>query len=116
MEIQQTSAVLSALKRAANGEKLAVLLDGSQAAAMAKLPFAGSLAVIETSPPVPVALVATLRKRIDDGRWKAVETAFLRLAEDRAAREALDGVRIAGFLPLDDKALTTARIAYRHAR
>ncbi len=116
VEIQQTSAVLSALKRAANGEKLAVLLDGSQAAAVAKLPFAGSLAVIETSPPVPVALVATLRKRIDDGRWKTVETAFLRLAEDRAAREALDGVRIAGFLPLDDKALTTARIAYRHAR
>src|SRR5438132_1182393 len=32
-EIQQTSAVLSALKRAANGEKLAVLRDGPQAAA-----------------------------------------------------------------------------------
>src|SRR5438552_495706 len=52
-EIQQTSAVLSALKRAANGEKLALLLDGSQAAAMAKLPFAGSLAVLQTSPPMP---------------------------------------------------------------
>jgi len=115
-EIQQTSAVLSALKRAANGEKLAVLLDGSQAAAMAKLPFAGSLAVLQTSPPMPVALVATVRKRIDDERWKTLEAAFLRLAEDRAAREALDAVRIAGFLPLDDKALTTARTAYRRAR
>jgi len=116
VEIQQTSAVLSALKRAANGEKVAVLLDGSQAAAMAKLPFAGSIAVLEASPPMPVALVATVRKRIDDERWKRLEAAFLRLAEDRAAREALDAVRIAGFLPLDDKALTTARTAYRRAR
>src|SRR5437764_894315 len=61
-------------------------------------------------------LLATLRKRIDDERWKTLEAAFLRLAEDRAAREALDAVRIAGFLPLDDKALTTARTAYRRAR
>ncbi|OLD07970.1 MAG: hypothetical protein AUI90_08170 [Deltaproteobacteria bacterium 13_1_40CM_3_69_14] len=116
VEIQQSSAVLSALKRSANGEKLAVLLDGSQAAAMAKLPFAGSLAVLETSPPMPVALIATLRKRIDDRRWNTLETAFLRLAEDRAAREALDGVRMAGFQPLDDKALAAARTAYRRAR
>jgi hypothetical protein len=116
VEIQQTSAVLSALKRAANREKEAVLVDGSQAAAMAKLPFADSLAVLGTSPPVPVAVVATLRKRIDDGRWSPLEAAFLRLAEDRAAREALDGVRIAGFLPLDDNALAAARAAYRRAR
>ena len=116
VEIQQTSAVLSALKRAANGEKAAVLVDGSQAAAMAKLPFVDSLTVLGTSPPVPVAVVATLRKRIDDGRWSPLEAAFLRLAEDRAAREALDGVRIAGFLPLDDNALAAARAAYRRAR
>jgi hypothetical protein len=114
--IQQTSAVLSALKRAASGEKVAVLLDGSQASAIASLPFASSLAVLETSPPLPVALIATLRKRIEDGRWTTLEAAFLRLAEDRAAREALDGVRIAGFLPLDDKALATARTAYRRKR
>src|SRR2546421_9994461 len=99
-QIQQTSAVLSALKRAANGEKLAVLLDGSQAAAMAKLPFAGSLAVLQTSPPMPVALVATVRKRIADERWKTLGAAVPRLAQGRAARGALDAVRIAGLLPL----------------
>src|SRR5438105_9547723 len=35
VEIQQTSAVLSALRQAAGGEKVVVLLDGSQAASMA---------------------------------------------------------------------------------
>src|SRR5439155_1384337 len=109
VEIEQTSAVLSALRRAASGEKVAVLLDGSQAAAMATLPFAGSLAPVETSPPVPVAVIATVRKRIDDQRWKALEPAFLRLAEDRSAREALDGVRMTGFVPLDEHALAAAR-------
>src|SRR2546428_5457482 len=116
VEVQQTAAVLSALKRSANGEKLAVLLDGSQAAAIAKLPFAGSLAVVETSPPMPVALIATLRKRIDDRRWNTLETAFLRLAEDRAAREALDGVRMAGLQPPGGKAPAAARAAYPRAR
>ena len=116
VEIQQTSAVLSALRQAAGGEKVVVLLDGSQAASMATLPFAVSLATIGTSPAVPVAVIARVRKRIDDGRWNTLEPAFLRLAEDRSAREALDGVRMAGFVPLDDKALAAARTAWRRAR
>src|SRR5256886_14718426 len=115
VEIQQTSAVLSALKRAANGEKLAVLLDGSQAAAMAKLPFAGSLAVLQTSPPIPVALVATVRQRIDDERWKTLEAAFLRLAHDRAARDAVDGVRIAGLPLLADQGPAAAPAGHPRA-
>jgi hypothetical protein len=116
VEIQQASAVLSALRRAASGEKVAVLLDGSQGASMATLPFAGSLAPIETSPAVPVAVIATLRKRIDDGAWKKLEPVFLHLGEDRSAREALDGVRMSGFVPLEDQALATARTAWRRVR
>ena len=72
----------------------------------ASLAVAGSL----------VAVIATVRKRIDDQRWKALEPAFLRLAEDRSAREALDGVRMTGFVPLDEYALAAARAAWRHAR
>src|SRR5437868_14961119 len=68
VEIQQTSAVLSALKRAANGEKVAVLLDGSPAAALAEPPFARSLAGLQTSPPEPAPPGATVRQRIHDGR------------------------------------------------
>jgi hypothetical protein len=115
-EIQQTSAVLSALRRASTGEKVAVLLDGAQAASMGTLPFAASLGAVDTSPAVPVALLATVRKRMDDERWSALEPVFLRLAEDKTARDALDGVRMAGFVPLDEKAMAAARAAWRRAR
>src|ERR1700730_8949268 len=116
VEIQPAGAVLSGLRRAANGEKIALLLDASEAAALSTLPFAASLAPVETSSPVPVAVIATVAKRMDEPRWKELEAVFIRLAEDRAARDALDGVRMAGFLPLDEKALAAARAAYRRAR
>jgi hypothetical protein len=116
VEIQPVGTVLSGLRRAANGEKVAVLLDGAQAAAMGGLPFAASLAPVDTSPPLPVAVVATVGKRLEERRWKELQAALMRLAEDRAAREALDGVRLSGFVPLDEKALATARAAYRRAR
>jgi len=116
VEIVASSAVLSALRRAANGEKLAVLLDGSQSAAMGKLPFAASLAVVETSPPMPVAVIATVDKRIDERRRKILQGAFTALSGDPSAREALDGVRMSAFVPLDAKALAAARAAYRRAK
>jgi hypothetical protein len=116
VEIQPTGAVLSGLRRAANGEKVAVLLDGSAAAAMSKLPFAAELAAVETSLPVPVGVLATVAKRMDERRWKELEAALLRLSDDPAARDALEGVRLAGFVPLDEKALAAARAAYRRAR
>jgi len=116
VEIEPLAAVLSALRKAADGEKVAVLLDGAQSASMSTLPFASSLSVLDQSPPVPVALVATVSKRIDEQRWKDMEAAFLRLAEDKTARTALDGVRMAGFVPIDEKALSAARAAYRHAK
>ncbi len=116
VEIEPAASILSSLRRAANGEKVAVLLDGSQSASMGTLPFAGSLVVVGSSPPMPVAVVATVSKRIDDARWKELEGAFLRLTEDRSARSALDGVRMAGFVPVDEKALAATRAAYRHAR
>jgi hypothetical protein len=83
---------------------------------MGTLPFAASLGVVESSPPVPVAILATVRKRMDDARWSTLEPVFLRLAEDRQARDALDGVRMAGFVPLDEKGLAAARMAWRRAR
>ena len=116
VEIEPLAAVLSALRKAADGEKVAVLLDGAQSASMSTLPFASSLSVLDQSPPVPVALVATVSKRIDEERWKDLEAAFLRLAEDKTARTALDGVRMAGFVPIDETALSAARTAYRRAK
>jgi hypothetical protein len=109
VKIVQGGAVLSALRRAANGEKLAVLLDGAQAAALDKLPFASSLATVQRSEPVPVAVVATVGKRLGESRWKALEGKLLRLGEDPAAREALEGVRTSRFVPVDQAALRKAK-------
>ena len=110
------SSVLTSLRRAANGEKVAVLLDGTQTAALEKLPFASSLEVVEMSPPVPVAIVATVGKRIDERRWKTLQPAFQRLASNPAAAEALEGVRMSAFVPLDQAALARARKAFRSAK
>ncbi|TMA23347.1 MAG: phosphate/phosphite/phosphonate ABC transporter substrate-binding protein [Deltaproteobacteria bacterium] len=115
-KVIDSPAVLSGLRRAANGERLAVLLDGPQAQALSTLPFAQGLAPLSTSAPVPVALVATVGKRLDERKWKAVQTALLSLAGDASAREALDGVRMTAFVALDRAALSTARAAYEKAR
>jgi hypothetical protein len=115
VQIVAVTAVLSSLRRAASGEKVAVLLDGTQSAALEKLPFASSLAVVEMSPPVPVAIVATVGKRIDERRWKTLQPAFERLAKNPAAAESLEGVRMSAFVPLDEAALNRARKAFRSA-
>src|SRR5260370_1360257 len=99
VEIVASSAVLSALRRAANGEKVAVLLDGAQSAALGKLPFAASLAVVESSPPMPVAVISTLDKRIDERRRKTLQPAFTPLSGDPSAPEALDAAPMPPFVP-----------------
>jgi hypothetical protein len=116
VEITAVATVLSSLRRAANGEKIAVLLDGAQSAALEKLPFASSLAVVEQSPPMPVAIVASVAKRIDERRWKLLQPAFERLGKNAAAAEALEGVRMSAFVDLDQAALARARKAFRSAR
>src|SRR4051812_4010497 len=63
-------AVLSGLRRAAKGEAVAILLDGPQAKGLATLPFAQGLEKLSTSAAVPVALVSTVGKRLDDSKWK----------------------------------------------
>ena len=115
-QVIDSAAVLSGLRRAAGGEPLAVLLDGAQEKALATLPFAARLLPLFASAPVPVALVATVGKRLDDRRRKAVEAALLSLAGDPAAREALEGVQMSGFVALDSAALSAARAAYQQAR
>jgi hypothetical protein len=112
--IIDSSAVLSGLRRAAGGEKLAVLLDGAQTQALSTLPFAAELAPLSSSAPVPVAIVATVGKR--PRHWKALQAAFLSIGREAAAREALDGVQMSGFVPVDSAALSAARAAYRKAR
>ena len=103
------SSVLSGLRKASAGEKIALLLDGAQAASLSTLPFADKLSAVETSAPVPVAIVATVGKRVSN--WSALEKAF-----SRVSGEALSGIQMTGFLKLDEAALTAAREAWQRAK
>ncbi len=115
-QIAPSSAVLSGLRKASSGDRIAVLLDGAESGAMGTLPFAGSLAKVSTSMPMPVAVLATVDKRIDEAKWKPLQAAFLSLSGEPSARKALDGVRMSGFVPMDAKALAAVRSAYERAK
>jgi ABC-type phosphate/phosphonate transport system substrate-binding protein len=107
--------VLSALRRAAAGEQVAVLVDGTQQAALASLPFASELEAVTRSQPLPAGVVAAVDGRLAPKTWSAVENALLALASDESGARALDALQTARFAPLDERALTAARKAYADA-
>jgi hypothetical protein len=115
VKIVQSSAVLSALRRAAAGEPVAVLLDGAQAAALATLPFAADVEVVARSPALPAGVVATVERRIPAARWAKVGAALKALPSDPAGQAALAGIRMSRFEPVDAKAVSAARAAYAEA-
>jgi hypothetical protein len=115
VKIAPSSAVLSALRRAAAGEPVAVLLDGAQAAALPSLPFAAELEVVTRSPPLPSGVVATVDQRVPPARWAKLSAALRDLPGDPAGAEALAGIRMARFEPVDAAALSAARAAFAEA-
>jgi hypothetical protein len=106
--IVQSSLVLSALRKAAAGEPVAVLLDGQQAAALGSLPFAADLEVVARSEPLPVAFVATVGRRLPAARWRQLEAALERLPSTPGGAAALEGIRMVRFAA-DPAALEVAR-------
>jgi ABC-type phosphate/phosphonate transport system substrate-binding protein len=110
VQLQHTRSVVSALRRAAAGERIAVLLDGPEETALASLPFAPQLEVITRSPPMPAGLVVTVDHRVPESTWTRIEAGLLALSSARA--EALDAIQIAQFAPLDAQALATATKGY----
>jgi hypothetical protein len=115
VKIAPSPAVLSALRRAAAGEPVAVLLDGAQAAALPGLPFAADLEVVARSPDLPTGVVATVARRLPPSRWTKIAAALRDLPADPAGAEALAGIRMSRFAPLDAKTLAAARTAYAEA-
>jgi hypothetical protein len=109
-KIVQSSSVLSALRKAANGEPVAVVLDGAQQASLVSLPYASQLEVVVTSPAAPAGVVATVDARVPPTTWASIEKALRALTPDQLA-----GVRLAKFTSLDDKALGAARQAFAGA-
>ena len=110
-KLKQSTAVLSSLRKAADGDAIAVVLDGPGETSLASLPFATKLEVVTHSPPAPVGLVVTIDARIPAKTWSAIERALLGLASS----EALGGIQIDRFAPLDEKALDAARKAFADA-
>jgi hypothetical protein len=109
VQVAPTTQVLSALRKAAAGADVAVLLDGAQTEALASLPFAGDLEVVARSPPVPTSVMCTVGTRVPLATWAALERALLALHADPAGAAALAGVRMARFAVLDPAGLAAAR-------
>jgi hypothetical protein len=113
--IVQSGAVLSALRKAAAGEDVAVLLDPAQAGALPGLPFAGDLEVVAQSPPLPASIVATVRDRLPAARWSRIGAALQALGADPGRASLLAGLHLAGFVAIDAPALAAARRGFAEA-
>ena len=113
--ITATTAVLGALRRAAAGEKVAVLLDAAQTASLPSLPFAEELEVVARSGELPGAVLCSVGDRLPAGEADALFRGLLRLHKSPAGEEALQGMRMKRFRKLDEEALEAARRSYREA-
>ena len=109
------SSVLSALRRAARGERVATLLDRAQTAALDSLPFAGELEVVVRSRPLPGTLLCRVGGRLPDEHVAELKQAFLGLERQPGGRALLDTLRIVSFEPNDTEALAGAVRAFTAA-
>ena len=116
VKFTQSKQVLSAMRRAAKGDKVALLLDAEQTAALATSPFAGDLEVVYKSAPLPMGVLATVGGRISEARFKALGEALPKLGGTPDGAQALEGLWKLRFDALDPKALEAARKAFAQAR
>jgi hypothetical protein len=115
VRVTQSAGVLSALRRAAAGEDVAVLLDATQAAALASLPFAADLEVVTRSAPLPVGVVASVDAHLAARSWSALDAALRSLPSEPSGAAALEAAQLARFVAVDEPALAAARKAYAGA-
>ena len=107
-----TGQVLSALRKAASGEKVAVLLDAAQASSLSTLPFADELEVVAKSPPLPGFVVCSVGAGVSQDATSRLVAGLLKMSQSPEGTAALDAVRLAKFLPVDSKQLAAARASY----
>jgi hypothetical protein len=99
VKIAQTGQLLSALRRVAAGEPVAVLLDQTEAAALPSLPFAADLKAVTQSPELPVAIIAVVDSRVPANRARTLQTGLLKMAHEPGSKDALAPLRLHGFVP-----------------
>jgi hypothetical protein len=98
VKIESTGQILSALRRVAAGERVAVLLDQTQAAALPSLPFASELKVVAQSPELPVAIIAVVDSRVTAGRARALQAGLLKMGRVSGSADSLAPLRLHGFV------------------
>ena len=98
VKIESTGQILSALRRVAAGEQVAVLLDQTQAAALPSLPFASELKVVRQSPELPVAIIAVVDSRVTAGRARALQAGLLKIGRVSGSADSLAPLRLHGFV------------------
>jgi ABC-type phosphate/phosphonate transport system substrate-binding protein len=98
VKIEATGQILSAWRRVASGEPVVALLDQTQAASLATLPFAAQLKNLMQSPPLPVALIAVVDSRVAAPRAKAVQAALIKMNKAPGGADTLASLRLTGFV------------------
>jgi hypothetical protein len=98
VKIESTGQVLSALRRAAAGEPVAVLLDQTQMAALPSLPFAKDLSTAVQSAELPVAIIAVVGSRVDAARARTLQAALLKMGSASGSADSLSQLRLHGFV------------------
>ena len=101
--------VLSALRRAASEERVAVLLDRAQAEALAALPFAADLEIVSRSAPLPATLICALDEHATSADLDKLEVALRSFHEKDEGRAILAEARMKRFRPLDEKGMQRVR-------
>jgi len=110
--ISFTPRALSALRRAASGEKVAVILDAKEVAALDVLPFAPDLEIVTTSKPVPSSILCTMEGRIPQAKADALVSGLLGMHESVEGADALGVMQLLRFEEVDGEALGRAEKAY----
>ena len=112
LTITFSGAVLSSLRKAARGDQVVVLLDAEQTGALGRLPFADDLEIVHRSPPLPASVVCSIGGRVSAERKAEIMQALAGLAQRPDAAEAMEGVRLERFEPLDATALERTIAAF----
>lgn len=110
-----SGAVLSGLRRAARGDAVTLLLDGGQADSIARLPFADQLEVIHRSQVLPISVVCSVGDRVAPAKISKILAVLEDLDARPSAADALVGVRLNRFVPIDQTSLEQAEQTFAGA-
>lgn len=106
------TAPLTALRRAAAGEKIAVVLEGSAATALKGLPFGTNLEIVARSRPLPGSLLCTVGNRLPAKEADRMIKALSGMNRSPAGTEELKAIQVTRFEPVGRDALEGARRSF----